>query len=522
VYGTEQRSTGSLEAEHHTHGSTKEASLASGTTTPSKRESNLSHPQPLPRLSAAAPTQPTVMGGKQSRPVDDDDDDKCQPCFFFNPGGNSGIQNLVRNGGGSDAIGSPMPDTPVFERKRRENVKEQLREDPCFSSRYQGLEKEASENGLSTSSGGGGAGKNNGGLFLAPHNGGIVKKKEEAAGATVYEGTDAEQKLQEKYNLLEVLGVGSTSTVHRCVNKSTGEQFACKVIDCQLIEERFQGMMAQFQTEIEALRKLQHPGIIRLYDVFIKTDDKIFIIMEMMEGGELFDYVVQKGTLTEDEAAKIVRKVTSALVYMHSHNICHRDLKPENLLLKTKPTGPHDAVEVKVIDFGLSKAMEEPVARTFLGTRGYLAPEMLQRRDYTQAVDAWALGVVVFVLLCGCLPFDDDSAMVPSDDLVKAKFVLRFPRWAKNLSASAKNLLNHLLDVNPRTRYTAEQALEHPWVRGETAPKGNLLASPGRIKQSPALVGSARNGRYTKAAGRKNPNMTPPTPSGPIKRKGSI
>jgi serine/threonine protein kinase len=93
--------------------------------------------------------------------------------------------------------------------------------------------------------------------------------------------------------------------------------------------------------------------------------------------------------------------------------------------------------------------MEAPVASTFLGTRGYLAPEMLQRRDYTRAVDTWALGVIVFVLLCGCLPFDDDSGFVPSDDLVRSKFVLRFPRWAKNLSPSAKNLLSHLLDVNP-------------------------------------------------------------------------
>jgi len=475
------------------------------------------------------------MGGKQSQPVDDDNDDdgnnnnKCQPCFLFNPSAASGgIQNLVTGGSSnkeSDAMGSPLPDTPVFERKRRENVQERLREDPIFSSKYDGLEKEELMSSDSSAGRLGGSG-----LFLAPlhaqqnGNGSAVQNKEED-GASVYEGPDAEQKMLGKYDLLEVLGVGSTSTVHRCVNKASGEQLACKVIDCQLIEERFQGMMAQFQTEIEALRKLQHPGIIRLYDVFIKTDDKIFIIMEMMEGGELFDYVVQKGTLTEDEAARIVRKVTSALVYMHSHNICHRDLKPENLLLKTKPKGPHDAVEVKVIDFGLSKAMEEPVARTFLGTRGYLAPEMLQRRDYTRAVDTWALGVIVFVLLCGCLPFDDDSAVVPSDDLVKAKFILRFPRWAKNLSASAKNLLNHLLDVNPRTRYTAEQALEHPWVRGETASKGNLLASPGRIKQSPAIVGSARNGRYAKKAGgsgHKNPNLTPPTPAGAVKRKCSI
>jgi len=125
------------------------------------------------------------------------------------------------------------------------------------------------------------------------------------------------------------------------------------------------------------------------------------------------------------------------------------------------------------------------VARSFLGTRGYLAPEMLQRRDYSRAVDTWALGVIVFVLLCGCLPFDDDSQTVPSDELVRSKFVLRFPRWAKNLSASAKDLLAHLLDVDPRKRYTAEQAYKHSWVQGETAPRENLLESPRLIRKSP-------------------------------------
>lgn len=155
--------------------------------------------------------------------------------------------------------------------------------------------------------------------------------------------------------------------------------------------------------------------------------------------------------------------------------------------------------------------MEEPVASTFLGTRGYLAPEMLQRQVYTKAVDSWALGtifnsrilhlltfvpgVIVFVLLCGCLPFDDDSNAAPSEALLQKRFVLRFPRWAKNLSSSARDLLNHLLDLNPRTRYTAEQAFEHPWVRGKTAPKGALLASPGRIRKSPAGIKNLQQGR---------------------------
>jgi serine/threonine protein kinase len=211
-------------------------------------------------------------------------------------------------------------------------------------------------------------------------------------------------------------------------------------------------------------------------------------------------------------------------------------MKPENLLLKTKPKnlsgggsntrngggGNNLPIDVKIIDFGLSKLMEpnDTLAHTFLGTRGYLAPEMLQRREYTRAVDAWAMGVIVFVLLCGCLPFDDDSAAVPHDDLLlQSRFVLRFPRWAKNLSASAKDLLNHLLDINPRTRYTAEQALNHPWVRGDTAPRSNLLASPGRIRKSPAP------GNAASYAGRKfapPPMRTPPTPQAPRVRKGSF
>lgn len=116
---------------------------------------------------------------------------------------------------------------------------------------------------------------------------------------------------------MEVLGVGSTSTVHRCLNKKTNIYHACKIIDKHQMEDRFAGMMDQFHTEIEALKRLQHHSIIRLYDVYL-TGDKIYIIMELMEGGELFDYVVQKGTLNEEEASKIVRRVTSALVYMHS------------------------------------------------------------------------------------------------------------------------------------------------------------------------------------------------------------
>lgn len=274
------------------------------------------------------------------------------------------------------------------------------------------------------------------------------------------EGSTSNQ-LTEKYELLEVLGVGSTSTCYRAIKRSTGESFACKMIDKTFVASHYQGMFEQFQCEIMALKNLHHSNIIRLYDVYI-TSDKIYIVMELMKGGELFDYVVQRGTLKEYEASDIMLKVTSALVYMHSKKIIHRDLKPENLLLKTKPLTSKD-IDVKIIDFGLCKTLEEPLAKSFLGTRGYLAPEMLQRKNYSSAVDTWALGVIMYVLLCGCLPFDDDSQPLSSPQ-IRTKFVIRYPRWASGLSADAKDLLSHLLDIDPYTRYTAEDAISHPWM----------------------------------------------------------
>ena len=170
---------------------------------------------------------------------------------------------------------------------------------------------------------------------------------------------DPEKELYEKYEICEVLGVGSTSTCHRCINRIDGKSYACKIIDKKHIEQRFAGMIEQFHTEIAALRSLHHPNIITLYDVYI-TDEKIYIVMELMSGGELFDYVVAKGTLNEEEASQIVNKVTSALVYMHSKNIIHRDLKPENLLLTHRPKSGDD-IDVKIIDFGLSKVSSERV-----------------------------------------------------------------------------------------------------------------------------------------------------------------
>lgn len=142
-----------------------------------------------------------------------------------------------------------------------------MKEATPFTTRF-GLEKEASAAGL----------------FIPPRS----LSKTHDTDLRVYEGGDCEQKMQEKYDLREVLGVGSSSTVHRCISRATGDSFACKVIDCQHMDDKFKTMMYQFQTEIESLRELRHPGIITLYDVYIKPGSKIFIITELMEGKWFF------------------------------------------------------------------------------------------------------------------------------------------------------------------------------------------------------------------------------------------
>ncbi|KAI9921080.1 hypothetical protein PsorP6_000381 [Peronosclerospora sorghi] len=221
-------------------------------------------------------------------------------------------------------------------------------------------------------------------------------------------------------------------------------------------------------------------------------------VTEYMDGGELFDYVVDKGTLSEVEASAIVRQITSAVAYLHACGIIHRDLKPENLMLTSKSLG----AEVKIIDFGLAKLLDaDDKTTSFLGTRGYLAPEMLQRQAYSMSVDMWALGIIVYVLLCGCLPFDDDGDKIANENVARAKFSLRFPRWASGLSEGAKDLLrqllgregfktsyrpicdthNYLTEVDSTNRFSAEQALAHPWVTGARTPN-KFLKSPNYLR----------------------------------------
>mmetsp|Transcript_5611 Transcript_5611/g.23322 ORF Transcript_5611/g.23322 Transcript_5611/m.23322 type:complete len:440 (-) Transcript_5611:675-1994(-) len=269
------------------------------------------------------------------------------------------------------------------------------------------------------------------------------------------------------YDLGPVIGRGSTSTVHKSTQLGTGKIFATKVItDLQLRFGEFDVLTEQFESELSALRACIHPNIIRLEDAIV-TERNLYLVMEYLTGGELFDYVVGKGSLSEQEAATILRDVASAIAYMHDKNVIHRDLKPQ----------------VKIIDFGLSKILSDQSvhATSFLGTRGYLAPEMLKRQRYSKSVDVWAFGVITYILLCGCLPFDDDVTRI-SSPVAGRKFVLRYPSWAIKLSREAKEFLLRILDVDPNRRLTAQQAVTHIWLRPETHIPHHILQSPALIK----------------------------------------
>jgi len=311
-----------------------------------------------------------------------------------------------------------------------------------------------------------------------------------------------------QFDLGEEVGMGSTAKCFKCLRKADSAEFACKVIN------KRQGgvssaLIDQFCVEIKVMRLLQHhPNIIKLEDVF-ETPERIYLVMEMMKGGELFDYVVRKGTLSEEEASVIVRKITSAVAFLHSNQVIHRDLKPENLLLTS--TDPADC-EVKLIDFGLAKILStEVVARSFLGTKGYLAPEMLLRGAYDKAVDVWALGVIVFILLCGCMPFDEDSSRIENASAARKRFVLKFPNWTGNLSAGARDLMMKLLDVNPKTRLTAEEAMQHQWVSGRSVQHNNYLQSPTMISERRRELSSSSIS--TKSGSHKHTSTSDASPS---------
>ena len=210
--------------------------------------------------------------------------------------------------------------------------------------------------------------------------------------------------------------------------------------------------------------------MLEVYD----TPDKLYLVLQYVAGGELFDRIVDEGNFTERKASIICRQMTEAIQYLHENGIVHRDLKPENLLFKNREDTDH----VLVTDFGLAKIIDDDTAlKTACGTPNYVAPEILQQKGYGRQVDVWSLGVILYILLCGYPPFYDESDAKLFELIMKGKYEFDERYW-KDVSASAKNLISNMLIVDPVKRYDTYQVLAHPWITGEAdVPTINLSKS---------------------------------------------
>eukprot|EP00898_Chlorokybus_atmophyticus_P004631 jgi/Chlat1/5169/Chrsp33S00393 len=252
------------------------------------------------------------------------------------------------------------------------------------------------------------------------------------------------------YRLGKTLGIGSFGKVKVAEHIPTGHKVAIKILNRKKI--RAMDMDEKVLREIKILRLFMHPHIIRLYEV-IDTPTDIFVVMEYVQSGELFDYIVEKGRLAEDEARRFFQQIVSGVEYCHRNMVVHRDLKPENLLLDNK-------LNVKIADFGLSNVMRDGhFLKTSCGSPNYAAPEVISGRLYSgPEVDVWSCGVILYALLCGSLPFDDEN--IPNLFKKIKGGIYALPTY---LSAGARDLIPGMLRVEPLKRMTIPEIRGHPW-----------------------------------------------------------
>lgn len=218
-----------------------------------------------------------------------------------------------------------------------------------------------------------------------------------------------------KYDIKALIGRGSFSRVVRVEHKSTRQPYAIK-----MIETRYREGREVCESELCVLRRVRHTNIIQLMEVF-ETAERVYMVMELATGGELFDRIIARGSFTERDATRVLQMVLDGVKYLHTLGITHRDLKPENLLYY------HPGADSKIIitDFGLAssrKKGDECLMKTTCGTPEYIAPEILVRKPYTNAVDMWALGVISYILLSGTMPFEDDNRMRLYRQILKGKY----------------------------------------------------------------------------------------------------
>ncbi|ERF68800.1 hypothetical protein EPUS_06244 [Endocarpon pusillum Z07020] len=321
----------------------------------------------------------------------------------------------------------------------------------------------------------------------------------------------------ERYVLLEKMGDGAFSNVYRAKDTQQPGEVAIKVVrkfemnanqDAHLhpdlkkqpkVVER-----ANILKEVQIMRQLDHPNIVKLID-FSESRQYYYIVLELCPGGELFHQIVRLTYFSEDLSRHVITQVAKALEYLHEDKgVVHRDIKPENLLFypapfiptrNPKPKSPEDEDKadegefipgvgaggigrIKIADFGLSKIVWDSQTMTPCGTVGYTAPEIVKDERYSKAVDMWALGCVLYTLLCGFPPFYDESIQVLTEKVARGQYTFLSPWW-DDISKPAQDLVSHLLTVDPDKRFTIREFLAHPWIRKSDKRNGSANQTPG-------------------------------------------
>lgn len=283
---------------------------------------------------------------------------------------------------------------------------------------------------------------------------------------------DEESAIGRKYSFGDVLGQGTFGVVREVTNRLTGLQYAMKVVNK---DKPGSSTIHLLEREVEVLKMVNHTHIIQLEEVF-ETPKKMYLVMELCKGGELWELLKRKRYFMEEEAKVVMRSLAEVVVYMHDNDIVHRDLKLENILLST--ADPRIKLNIKVTDFGLVHMKSLPGCDDMYlrcGTPYYMAPEVLKNRhEYTKMCDVWSMGVIMYQLLCGQLPFHSDNAVKLEELISRGELTFSEIEWI-NVSSRAKDLLKSMLCVDTTQRFTARRVLDHVWFTGE-AERGVLNA----------------------------------------------
>ncbi|KAJ2776222.1 hypothetical protein H4R18_005787 [Coemansia javaensis] len=323
-----------------------------------------------------------------------------------------------------------------------------------------------------------------------------------------------------KYQITDtVLGVGTFAEIRRAYQKDTKTEVAVKIMK----KRNFSlggtaGGGTNYIHEVNLLRAIRHPNIVRVYDVD-ETDREVFIFMPLLKGGDLFDYIRDRGGLPEDQARYTVYQMLLALKYLHDSGIAHRDLKPENTLLVSAE--PYS--QIMLTDFGMAKAAgRHELMKTMCGTFQYIAPEMLSpgtepgqplATGYTTAVDCWSLGVTTYAMVSAMLPFSDEDGPARLFRQIRSGTIdFSYPCWAI-LSPDCQAFIRRLLCLSPAERMSINDALRHPWIADDEQRLARLYAQS--VAPASAAAGSAPADEGRAASARPASPMGPP----PAKRQ---